>query len=652
MRLHSLILLMAALPLMACGDDDGPTTGDSDVASDTMEADTSPPLVLSFCDGTTTFAYDPLNADDWVALPDDAWTVIDATTPTGIRVDIDEDTPWMAGLSSFVQPIYLGLGELDGWGTSAGIVLQVDAPLGDLPSGDEDSLTSSGLMLVRVDDGSGQRIPFEAEVFDGGRGVVLWPMFPLEPKAQYAALLTTAHVAADGDCVAPSQTLQSLLAGDEDALRASGMDALVDRGLIERYRDVMAVTGLRPDSVSAATVFTTQAIHDASIAARDDIEGSDFGWTAPPTCGPDGAWTRCRGTFTATDYRIEGYLGANVPTSEYELPVTIWLPDGDGPFPTVLYGHGLGGSSNERFVANALAPLGMAVVAISQPRHGDHPTANTADPNAFFLDLLGLDINALTIDPFVFRENLRQASLDKLQLVKLLRAAPDVTGNGSPDLDTTGFGYFGVSLGGIMASDFLMLSDAVEASVLAVAGGRLISIITEGEDFSAFLQILENLAGGKAEVTRLAPIAQAIIDAGDPVNYAPHVLKDRIAGEPPHLLQMMAVGDTVVPNVTSRALARALDIPHLSPVSQDVGVIDVLDRGEAQGNLDDGTTAGLYQLDRISFTTGPPQPASHQNVFSGREGPAMMYYFVETWAADYVPIIIDPYGDFGTPELP
>ena len=646
-------LVFAALPswLAACDSSSGAgaVADASDVAADDATdtaADTfTRPLV--FCEGATTALYDPTAGTELTAFPDDFWTR-DASSLTGLRVDIDDATPWIASQATFLQPIYLQLGNLDGFGTAGGALFRFSAPLADVPNGAEASLASDAVMLVALDGDAAVKVPFESQLIDDGTTLILWPERPLTPKARYAVVVTTALTAADGGCIAPSPAMRSLLDG-------SATDPALAR-LLPRFEELLAKTGLAPDQISVATVFTTQAIHDASRDAVADIATHDYGWTSQPSCTVASKFRRCNGgAFKVFDYRHEGYLGDPIAPANYTLPVHIWLPkEGAGPFPVVIYGHGLGGDATQgESIAAGIAPLGFAVVAVSTLRHGDHPTARKDDPNAFFLDLLGIDINAFTIDAMVFRENLRQASLDKLQLLALLRAHPDIDGDASADLDLAHIGYFGISLGGIMGADFLALSDGVGAAVLGLAGGRLISVITDGADFAQFKDILIGLIGDPAAIDRMAPVAQALIDAGDPVNYAPHVLLDRFSGAPPHLLENMAIDDATVPNVTSRALSRALGIEAVRPIVRAIDLVEDAGKSPVSSNLNAGAvTGGLFQLDRVSSSPGGvARAASHGNVFGGIEGPWQAFHFLQTWITDGVPEIADPYANFGTPPL-
>lgn len=645
------LCLSIALAVAACGDDGAGAAGDAagaDTAGGDATADTAVGEPLAFCEGATTFAYDPLGNDVLVGFPDDAWTVA-GESATGLRVSL-EHMAWLDSLPDLLRAPADDLAALDGWGTSAGVVLHFSAPVSAVPSGEAASLASDAVMLVALDGEVAERVPFEAQALDDGTTIVLWPMRPLAPKARYGVVVTTALTAADGGCVSPSPTLRGLLAGaPEDARLAS---------LAPRYAELLAKTGLRADEVSAALVYTTQSVGDASRAAAADIATRTYAWSVAPTCTTTSAWRFCKGAFTAWDYRHEGFLGDPITPVSYEIPVWIWLPPksaGGGPYPTIIYGHGIGSRAAEgEFVAQSAAPLGFATVAISTLRHGDHPTARQGVANADVLDLFGLDLGSFSLKGLVFRENLRQAALDKLQLVALLRDAPDVTGDGAADLDGDRLAYYGISLGGIMGSDFLALGTHVGAAVLAVAGGRLVQVITEGSSFAPVKDLLTGILDDPEGVERLAPIIQTLIDGGDPVSYAPHVLADRFAGAPPHVLQQMVIGDETVPNVTNRSLARALGVTLVPPVFQEVGLIDVAASAPVRGNRDGGAvTAALFQYDRQSYTPGgTPQVATHAGIFGGIESEEQTFGFFSSYFAGEVPLVTDPYADLGTPPLP
>ncbi|MCC6623991.1 MAG: hypothetical protein IT385_22225 [Deltaproteobacteria bacterium] len=664
---HCTILSLTAttlLALAACGDDavsgaSDTTTTATDAAGDTAAdvADTTvaePDVSVdpgAFCQGATGFAWDPAAGAFLAAFPDDALTRDDASSLTGLRVSLGQPA-WLDAEATALQPLWRQLEELDGFGTSAGVFLRFDAPLGPVPTGSSASVNDLGLRFYDLSGEVAERVAFESQVIEGGKGVILWPLRPLREHALHAVVLTRDHVAADGGCVAPSAALRGLVgrtASDEGTRR-----------LFARADRLFAMTDVARADVSALTLFTTQAITEVTLAQRATVAARDYTWKTAPTCSTKQAFRECRGSFEALDMRREGYLGDDVEPSVYTLPVRVWLPKERGaePAPLLVFGHGLGGDARQAAgIAQLAAPMGIAVVALPAPRHGDHPTARGDDPNAFFLDLLGIDLAAFTIDGFVFRENVRQAMFDKLQLMRLLTAAPEIDGEAGADLDTSRVAYWGISLGGIMGSDFAALSEDVDLAVLSIAGARVLSIVTDAAQFASFKNLLATVAGGEDAVARIACVGQSIVDAGDPVNWVTRLVDDRLDATPrapPHVLVQMVIDDEVVPNVATRALARAVGVvEQVPPVVVDIDPLAATGAAPIAGNRDAATTVGLFQFDRVSTSPGrTPIVATHNNVFSGIEAIGQVERFLATWLEGRAPEISDPYADYDTPPLP
>lgn len=663
---------LAALALAPACDDTvgsvpaGDVTHTNDLAGEASVPDTAPPLdtepaettpettpAYAFCEGTTHFDWDPTEAaTKLAAVPDDALTRDDATSLTGLRVHLGEAPAWLAAEPDPFKPLWRQLDQLDGWGTSAGVLLHFDASVGAVPSGATASVSADDLRFYDLSQDPPERVAFEAEVIDDGATIILWPMRPLREKALHAVVMTTAHLAADGACVSPSPALRALLANDPTAAPAV-------RRLASRVQTLLAKTGLAPDAVSALTVFTTQAITEITLSNRADIAARSFAWKTTPSCAVQSGLRKCHGTFMAFDYRNEGYLGDPKAPTPYELPVRVWLPS-TAPLtamaPVLVFGHGLGGNADDaESIAHIVGPLGFATVALPAPRHGDHPTARH-EPNADFLDLLGIDVGAFTINGFAFRENVRQAAFDKLQTLALLREHADVDGDGTADLDLDRTAYWGISLGGIMGTDFAALSRDVRVAVLSVPGARVLSIITDAPNFSTFKDIFAGIGGSDGSVSWMAVVGQTLVDAGDPVNWAPHILRDRIDDRaPPHLLMQMVIDDSTVPNIATRSLVRAVAIaPQVPPVIRAIEPLAASGAAPIHTNVGGTITAGLFEFDRVSSSPGgTPRVATHSGVFGGLEAVGQVEHFFATWiASPTAPEIIDPYATYGTPPLP
>ena len=90
-------------------------------------------------------------------------------------------------------------------------------------------------------------------------------------------------------------------------------------------------------------------------------------------------------------------------------------------------------------------------------RHGDHPTRDPAS-QLTALDVLGVSILDLRIDPVQLRGNFNQTILDYLQLLQLIRQKPDFDQDGLNDLNPETIVYFGVSLGGMLGAGFTALA--------------------------------------------------------------------------------------------------------------------------------------------------------------------------------------------------
>ncbi len=608
------------------------------------------PATVAWCDGATEALWDPAKAGDLTVYPDDYWTRDDPSSPTGLRVAVDADhTPWIGSIPGNFQSVALDLATLDGWSTLGAVMFRfsdaVQAPTG----GWQASVEDDAVQWWELGE-SPHRIPYEVQPLDDGATLLLWPMVPLRPATRYGVLITGALAAADGGCIAPSQALREALTGattNPDLLRLQPrLDALVQ------------AAGVELAQVSAAAVFTTQSVTDQSEAIAADIASRDYGWDEPASCEVGDAYVHCEGAFLAADYRgPRGVIEGTEPRDTYALPVSLWLPlDAAAlPAPVVIYGHGLGsGRSQARHLAAVAAPLGAATVAVDAVDHGDHPGAPAGDKTSTMLAFFGADIATLSLDALVLRDNFRQSVFDRLQLVELLRDAPDIDGDGTDELDPERISYVGVSLGGIMGAQFAALSPHVEASVLSVAGGRLVRLVSDSDTIAPYIPLLLPPGYVLDDFYRFLPVFQTLIDAGDPANYAGHIAQrlPAIDAQPASVLITMAVGDTLVPNTTSEILVRAAGAPAVAPVAypiDGVGTVEPPLAGNAAGGA---ATVGFFEYDRVRDDPDAPiEDADHNNTPGSYESFLQIAHFLETLWDTGLPEVIDPYAVAGTPPL-
>jgi hypothetical protein len=598
-----------------------------------------PESAVLFCASETAQLWDPADDTEAFQFPDDALTVDDPTSPTGIRVGLDiNQTPWLVAMPDFVRPIANGIHRRTGFGRIGGVYLRFTDSIGALPD-------PASLRLVDLSVEPPEDVPYEASLFDGGRQLIVQPLRPLQAAARHAVVLTTDHVSASGGCIAPSPVLQDVLSGEA-----------VGEGLgrvAERYAGLPDQLGIEPTDISSATVFTTHGDAAALRGITDGLRDREMVWASPPECTDwvHGRW--CTGQFTAQDHRgVEDVVTAEA-AGEWDLDVDIYLPAGmDGPVPVVFFGHGINSTRGEATgAARRLLPaLGVAVVAVDAMEHGTHPAA---DPDAMdALALLGITLVPFQIDGLVLAQNFVQTSLDRLQLVSLLQQQPDVDGDGEADLDMDALGYLGISLGGLMGPGVLALGDDFSAAVLPVSGAHLGTFALENEYVAGAQELLIDLIGDEAAWQRALLVGQANLDPADPAVYAAHVLSDRLgevqAG--PDVLVQVSVFDGIVPVPTGHYLARALGVPHVPPIYAPVDALPQYAGTAPLAGNQDGGTAGFFQLDRVSVD-GVVAASDHWSTPWSDEGTLMTSHFFSTWIESGRAEIVDPYAELGTPPL-
>ncbi|HMV69610.1 MAG TPA: hypothetical protein PKA64_22400, partial [Myxococcota bacterium] len=352
---------------------------------------------------------------------------------------------------------------------------------------------------------------------------------------------------------------------------------------------------------------------------------------------------RCEATLTVTDL-----LGADdrlapgealAPQRRYDLPVSVWLPDGPGPFPVIVHGHGLSGDRGEAHAtAEALDDLGFAVVAIDAPMHGDHPTATTDADLLWVLQLFGIDPTGGTFDPRVLRDQFRRAAWDEVQLTAAVRLDPDIDGDGVPDLDGGFVAWTGHSLGGLLGPHLLALDPGVRGALLSVPGGRMSEIVHTSQTFAPLIALMAPSGATQGAIDRFFPLLQTAIERGDPATWA-----GRLTAAGQDVLVTQVIDDTIIPNPCTHHLARALGVEHAGPVLQPVdGLRLASGEGPWRANVG-GVTAALWQYD-VAHERGAEIDAEHTNIFDADEHVTQMREFVRALRDEGRGVVVDGGG--------
>jgi hypothetical protein len=632
----SLLLFLSSI-LVACGDDSTVPADGGGMPGDAPMTDAGP--------SCTELVYDPTGGD-LTRWPEPALVVDDPTTVTGIRLRYDPaDFSELAINGTGYEPVLTeDLSDLDGFGVNADAYFMFTRAFDEaaVPSGDATAMPSAGLGIVVLEPGPARIEPVLVRFTDEGRTPLMSPMRPLPAEGRAAVFVTRALTGAAGGCLEPSPAMRA-------ELETPSMDVSDALAALETLG---VVSG--PSDLVALTVFRTQSTVVESVAIAEDIAARTFALDGPATCDTsDARWIYCDATFTVGDYRdaedgvVRQEPGDVAPVATYRLPLSVWLPpEGEGPFPTVLFGHGLGGGRGQgEALAREAAPRGFATVAIPAVQHGDHPTSPDPDSDvlATVLRFFAIgDLSTRAVEARRLRDHFRQSTYDKLQLTRMLEDGLDVDGDGSVDLDATRLTYVGASLGGIMGSEPLALTDTYGAAVLAVPGARLTTIIVEGDLFGSLITLLRPRGVSDGDVQRFIPMLQTIFDRGDPASYAPHVLDNRLVGDPVSVLAEVALDDDTVPNEASYALARALGIPITPTVLRPQEGLVELAMTPLSGNFSDGAaTGGLIQFDVIGDGT---ELATHSSTPDSNVAIRASFDFIDAHLDDGLAVIVDPYA--------
>jgi hypothetical protein len=352
------------------------------------------------------------------------------------------------------------------------------------------------------------------------------------------------------------------------------------------------------------------------------------------------------------------------------IPMLITVPNANSPgggvtpangWPVVIFQHGITGDrSNALALAGAFASAGWAVAAVDLPLHGIAATASplyqASNEQTFNLDLIvnasgatgpdsvidpsGTHFINLTF-PLASRDNLRQAVVNQLNL---LRALPTLDLDANPatvDIDGTRVAFVGMSLGSITGIAFGSVIPSpvlVPRMTFSVPGGGLAALLRDSPTFGPRINAglaTQGLTPGTTLYAQFMRDVQAIIDAGDPLNYVASTASQRtiyfqqVVGATP----TPPLPDQVIPNSATQRLIAAVqagvgaaNFPRVVPGTPRAGSGYVNFIAGDHGSLL-SPTASLaatteMQTETVIFTAGAPGPIPPGTIVAGAATPA------------------------------
>ena len=343
------------------------------------------------------------------------------------------------------------------------------------------------------------------------------------------------------------------------------------------------------------------------------------------------SWHNANGTDIALSATDPTSFMPKATVAQNVIPILAVLPLAGGPctmpgggWPVVIFQHGITRNREDMLPAAAALSAGgaaggvcTAVLAIDLPLHG---VTDTSDPfytagheRTFDMDSTGAagatGSNIASSGSFFInlsstltsRDNLREGAADLINLVATLpNLHPATLAPLTPavySLDNTKVFFVGHSLGGIVGTTFLgadtlgaaltASTPKVTAGVLAMPGGHLAELLRQSPSFEPAIDdglAKQGVVKGTQAYYDFYSEAQAVVEDGDPANYATLATGGTIAGlpstlgHPLHVIEVVgghdssSLSDQVVPNTATDVLLQQMGVTSTITASAGLAV--------------------------------------------------------------------------------
>ncbi|MCB9477666.1 MAG: hypothetical protein H6684_12265 [Deltaproteobacteria bacterium] len=582
-------------------DDDTSTTTTTVVTTTTTTTTTTiPPVAFEVPEGCNPLA---TSEDCQLPYPNTYYMVEDETTPTGLRLHLE---------SSFVDtgnnPAFdmTPLNYADGTPPSSPILIHFgkDIQRRWLLGQDEfEKSLESDFPIAVIDLMTGERHPIMIEM-DANRkslkfgryALIIRPMVPLKMGGRYAVVLTNEVKDDKRDPLPRSQGFDYL----RDGIVTTSPEL---EGLRDRYEEMFDTleekAGFARDDLLLAfdiQVASVQYVLGPISQMRQEVfDQADTG-----------------GGFTYVIDEVEDNPNENVArivegrfyvphflnsdnelvwdadhnplrrSEDGEYPFTIVIPkvaeQGDS-LPMAIFGHGIFGTGS-----GYLHHGGSTTRVI-------HEFAQEAGVILFATDWIGLsggDLDAI-IDGIVpdlnnihiVTDRLAQSLVNNLTLIELgkqgiLQDDQIRVHDGAPMFNGEDVYYYGVSLGGIQGSSLVSISRDITRGVLAVPGASWSNMLVRSIVYTPIKLVLDVKYRDPLAQQIFISGAQSLFDFSDPINLGQLILEYPYDDSPTDRIFIFqeAIGDSQVPNMVTRMLARSVGAKQLVPAVERVWGLD------------------------------------------------------------------------------
>lgn len=590
-------------------------------------------LLLSACvepaaDAPPTAPCDP--ADPSACLlpwPSSRFTTVDADGRVRLAVD-----PSSLEIADRVDT----LNTHDGFSRVTGVVAGFDEPVDPAAvSWDPaDSLRADAPVQVIGLDGA--RVPYRFEVVsvdgvDGGRSLVIGhPAAVLAPESRYAwVVLDSLGVDATAPrAVRVSLGLEPPRSADERALVAwhAGTRAALDAAGVDPSR-VLRVADFPTRSHADATRRLHHMIDALDAAIGDLTLEIDSVSVAPYSEVALIVRGRLRGApgFLDADSRLAlDADGLPTVTGPAAIEFRVAVPEGEGDYRLVLYGHGTGGNVTDNSWDRELCAEGIAKLGLRYDGWTDEDFVHTLLGFSTFLD--GSERSTAGLMQSLAGGSTLLTALDGP--LGALLSAETIDGVANPAAGrrprTDHVAWAGGSMGGTMGAVIVSADERLRTAVLNVPGSGWTHMVPHSLLFAAGMEdILLETYGDRLAVHHALVMAQGLWDDVDGAVWADEAL-DRGGA----FLLQQSMGDPVLPNLGTELLAASFGATQLGPTLE-----DVIDLPHSAGPVRGGATLTQFRV--------PDTGAYDVHGFAARQTPAgaaaleqILHFLDSAWAGE------------------
>ncbi len=497
-------------------------------------------------------------------FPSSTFMQVDPKTQTGLRVKIAAD-------SLPVGDDPAPLNRADGFSRVTPLVTAFVGSISDLPLS-RDGLGSLRLLSAQVGSADyGKPVPLrfvvEKAQGEGGRPesfVFAYPLRPLQPASDYVAVVLDDLKTESGQTLSPSP--QARL-----ALGLSSPQTEAEAKLYAYHaptRRLLAKAGIEPNRVLRVWDFTTRSEQDSHTALRTMRSGVLTQVAAGNVKVVIDSLSVGKAPVLATVIgHLEGLPKYIEPTPGSALqldsegrpqqlgtrtaPFRIVIPVGSGDYRFIMFGHGTGGTFDDKTFDAEIAGSGAAKVGVQFDGWTESDVLQT------LAGILKIAKGSHYATAMLLQALADAAAIQVMLPQKLgdLLSAPTLAGVANPALGrrprADSVLWAGGSLGGIMGLVAVCADDSLRYGVLNVPGAAWTHYIPKSILFGMLAPLLDSTYRGLENAQHVLAISQGIWDDVDGAAWS-SALKDRGTA----FLIQESIGDPVVPNAGTEMVAQ------------------------------------------------------------------------------------------------